>query len=126
VVEVDVEIRGAAMIPDGLSNWEVEEDHAFGGLAGADHCFAEERFGDERFEGREGGVDVGEIVFFGGAGGELLAVGGGKGGGEVFEEEREVEVVVDAKCGEDVEVVLGTVVADNDGVAFGRDRRWCE
>ncbi len=79
---------------------------------------AEERLGGERLEGGERGVDVGEVVFFGGVGGELLAVGGGEGAGEVFEEEREVEAVVDAEGGEDVEIVLATVVADDDGVAF--------
>ncbi len=44
--------------------------------------------------------------------------GGGEGGGEVFEEEREAEMVVDAEGGEDVEVVLCTVAADDDGVTF--------
>ncbi len=115
VVEVDVEDGGAAVVPDVLGDGEVEEDHAFGGLAGADHGFAEERLGGDGLEVGEGGVDVGEIVLFDGAGGDLFAVGGGEGGGEVLEEEREVEAVVDAEGGEDVEFVLGVLV--------GR-RRW--
>ncbi len=106
------------MVPDILGDRKVEKDHTFGRLARVDHRFAEEGFGGEGFEGREGGVDVGEVVFFDGAGGELLAVGGGEGAGEVFEEEWEAEVVVDAEGGKDVEVVLGVVVADDDSVAF--------
>ena len=35
---------------------------------------------------------------------------GGEGGGKVFEEERKAEAVVDAEVGEDVEIVLGTLV----------------
>jgi len=118
MVEVDVEDGGAAMVPDLFGDGEVEEDHAFGGLAGTDHGVAEERFGGEGFEGGEGGVDVLEVGLFDGAGGDLFAFGGGEGGGEVFEEEREVEAVVNAKGGEDVEHVLGALVGDDDGVGF--------
>jgi hypothetical protein len=124
VVEVDVEDGGAAMIPDGLGDREMKEDHALGGLTGADHGVAEEGLGGERFEFGEGGVDVGEVALLDGTGGGLLAVGGGKGGSEVFEEEREVETVVNAEGGDDVEVVFGVLVADDDGVGFedGVDR----
>ncbi len=97
VVEVDGEDGGFAMVPDGLGDGEVEQDHAFGGLAGSDHGLAEQGVGGEGFEGGEGGVEVGEVALFDGAGGDLFAVGGGEGGGEVLEEEREVEVVVDAE-----------------------------
>src|ERR1700720_502166 len=103
VVEVDVEDGGAAVVPYGLGDGEVEEDHAFGGLAGVDHGLAEEGFGGEGLEGGEGGVEVGEGVFFDGAGGDLLAVAGGEGGGEVLEEEGEAEAVGDAGGGEDEE-----------------------
>jgi hypothetical protein len=118
VVEVDVEDGGAAMVPDLFGDGEVEKDHSFGGLAGADHGVAEERFGGERLEFGEGGVDVVEIQFFDGAGGDFFAFGGGEGCGEVLEEERKVEAVVDAKGGEDVEIVLGLLVAYDDGVGF--------
>ena len=118
VVEIDVEHGSAATVPDSFGDGEVEEDHALGGLAWGDHGFAEEGFGDEGFEGGEGGVDGVEVALFGGAGGELLTVGGGEGGGEVLEEEGKVEVVVDAEGGEDVEVVLYLVVADEGGVGL--------
>ena len=118
MVEVDVEDGCAAMVPDLFGDGEVEEDHAFGGLAGADHGVAEERFGGEGFEAGKGGVDVVEVALFDGAGGDLFAFGGGEGGGEVLEEEREVETVVDAEGGEDVEIVFGVLVGDDDGVGF--------
>ena len=41
-----------------------------------------------------------------------------EGGGEVLEEEREVEGVVDVEGGEDVEVVLDLIAADEQGVGF--------
>src|ERR1700730_8333803 len=116
MVEVDVEHGVAAMVPDLFGDGEVEEDHALGRLAGTDHGVAEERFGDEGFERGEGGVDVLEVELFDGASGDLFAFGGGEGGGEVLEEEREVEAVVDAEGGEDVEGVLGVLVGDDDGV----------
>jgi hypothetical protein len=118
MVEVDVEDGSAAVVPNGLGDGEVEEDHAFGGLTGIDHGFAEERCGREGFELGEGGEDVGEVALFGGAGGDLLAVAGGECGGEVFKEEGKAEVVFDAEGSEDVEVVLGGVVVDKDGVGF--------
>ena len=110
MVEVDVEDGGAAVVPDVFGDGEVEENHAFGGLAGADHGLAEEGFGGEGLERGEGGVDVVEVVLFDGACGDLFAFGGGEGGGEVLEEEREMEAVVDAEGGEDVEIVLGVLV----------------
>ena len=118
MVEVYVEDGLAAMVPDLFGDGEVEEDHAFGGLAGGDHCVAEEGFGGEGLEGGEGGVDVLEIGLFNGAGGDLFAFSGGEGGGEVLEEEREAEAVVDAESGEDVESVFGVLVRDDDGVGF--------
>jgi hypothetical protein len=118
MVEVDLEDGVSAMIPDGLGDGEVEEDHALGGLAGVDDGLAEEGFGRAGFEGGEGGVDVVEILLLDGAGGELFAFGGGEGGGEVFEEEGELEGVFDVEAGEDVEVVLGLVFADEDGVGL--------
>jgi hypothetical protein len=118
MVEVYVEDGLAAMVPDLFGDGEVEEDHALGGLAGADHGFAEERLGGEWLEAGEGGVDVVEVELFDGAGGDLLAFAGGEGGGEVLEEEREVEAVVDVEGGENVEGVFGALVGDDDGVGF--------
>jgi hypothetical protein len=118
MVEVDVEDGGAAMVPDLFGDGEVEEDHAFGGLAGTDHGVAEERFGGEGLEGGEGGVDVLEVELFDGAGCDLFAFSGGEGGGEVLEKEREVEAVVDAEGGENVKGVFSALVGDNDGVGF--------
>ncbi len=118
MVEVDVEHGVAAMVPDFFCDGEVEEDHAFGGLAGADHGVAEQGLGCEGPEAGERGVDVLEVELFDGAGGDLFAFGGGEGGGEILEEEREVEAVVDAERGEDVESVFGVLVGDDDGVGF--------
>ena len=47
MVKVDVEDCGAALVPDVFSDREVEEDHAFGRLAGTDHGVAKERLGGE-------------------------------------------------------------------------------
>jgi hypothetical protein len=116
MVEVDVEDGLAAMVPDFFGDGEVEEDHAFGGLAGADHGVAEKGLGGERLEGGEGGIDVVEVQLFDCAGGDIFAFGGGEGGGEVLEEEREAEAVVDAQSGEDVEIVLRVLVGDDHGV----------
>src|SRR5205823_14413302 len=96
MVEVYVEHGFAAMVPDFFGDGEVEEDHAFGGLAGADHGFAEEGLGCQGLEVGEGGVDVLEIGLFDGAGGDLFAIASGEGGGEVLEEQREVEAIVDS------------------------------
>ncbi len=49
MVEVDVEDGSAAMVPDLFGDGKVEEDHAFGGLAGADHGVAEEGLGGQGF-----------------------------------------------------------------------------
>jgi hypothetical protein len=118
MVEVYVEDGLAAMVPDLFGDGEVEEDHTFGGLAGTDHGFAEQRFGGEGFEGGEGGVDVVEVELFNGAGGDLFAFAGGESGGEVLEEERKVEAIIDAKSGEDEEGVFGVLVGDDNGVGF--------
>ena len=118
MVEIDVEDGGEAMVPGVFGDGEVEEDHTFGGLAGVDHGFAKEGGGGEGFELGKAGVEVGEVVFFDGAGGEYLAIGGGEGGGEVFEEEREAETIVDAEGGEDVEIVLVVLACHDDGVGF--------
>src|SRR5205085_12515596 len=101
MVEVDIEDGGTAMVPDLFGDGEVKEDHAFGGLTGADHGVAEERLGGEGPEAGEGGVDVLQIGPFDGAGGDLFAFGGGEGGGEVLEEQRKVEAIVDGECGEE-------------------------
>ena len=45
MIEVDVEDGGTAMVPDFFGDGEVEENHAFGRSAGADHGLAEEGFG---------------------------------------------------------------------------------
>jgi hypothetical protein len=118
MVKVDIEDCGAAMIPDLSGDGKVEEDHAFGGLPRANHRVAEKGFGGEGFESGKGRVDILELGLFDGAGGDLFALGGGEGGGEVLEEEREVEAVVDTEGGEDVESVLGVLVSDDDGVGF--------
>ena len=74
VVEADGEGSGFAVIPGVLGDGEVEEDEAFGGLAGVDLSFAVERgfefFVCARFELGEGGVEVGDICFLDGAGGD--------------------------------------------------------
>jgi hypothetical protein len=116
MVEVDVENGGAAMVPDLFGDGEVEEDHAFGGLAWADHGVAEERFGSEGFELGERGVDVLQVGLFDGTGGDLFAFCSSEGGGEVLKEERKVEAVVDAERGEDVECIFGVLVGDDDGI----------
>lgn len=118
MIEVNVEDGGAAMIPDLFGDGEVEEDHAFGGLAGADHSVAEEGIRRERLETRKRGVDVLEVEPFDSAGGDLFAFRCGEGRGEVLEEEREMEAVVDTERGEDVESVFCVLVADHDGVRF--------
>jgi hypothetical protein len=118
VVEIDVEDGGAAAVPDVFGDGESEEDHAFCGLAWADHGFAEERGGGEGFDFREGGVDGVEILLLDGAAANLLAFCGDEGGGEVLEEKGEMEAVVDAERGEDVEVVFGALVGDNHGIGF--------
>jgi hypothetical protein len=118
VIEVYVEDGGAAVVPDVFGDGEVEEYHALGGLARADHGIAQERFGGEGLEGGEGGVDVVEVKFFDRAGGDLFAFCGGEGRGEVLEEEREVEAVVDSQGGEDIEGVFGVLIGDDDGVGF--------
>ena len=106
------------MIPDGLGYGEVEEDHALGGLAGTDHRVAEQGLGCQGLQVRKSGVDVGKIALFDCAGGNLFAFGSGKGGGEILQEEREIEAVVDAQSREDIKVVLGVLVADDDGVGL--------
>ncbi len=63
-------------------------------------------------------VEIGEVVFLDGAAGDELAVCGEEAGGEVFEEEREFEGVVDVEGGEDVEVVLDLIAADEQGLGF--------
>jgi hypothetical protein len=118
MIEVDVEHGRTAVVPNIPGDGEMEENHALGELPGVDDGLAEEGFGGERFELGKGGVNGGEILFFDGAGGEDIALGGGEGGGEVLEKEREVEAVVDADGGEDVEVVLRLIVADESGVGL--------
>ena len=71
-----VTVADLRLVPGGLGDGEVEEDHAFGGLAGCDGGVAEEGSGGSCLEGGKGGVEVGEVVFLDGAGGEQLAVGG--------------------------------------------------
>jgi hypothetical protein len=126
MVKVDIEDCGAAMIPDLSGDGKVEEYHAFGRLARADHGVAEERFGGERLESGKGRVDILEVGLFHGAGGDLFALGSSEGGGEVLEEEREVEAVVDAECSEHVESVLGVLVSDEDGVGFEDRVGWID
>jgi hypothetical protein len=116
MVEVDVEGGGSAGIPRGLGDRKVKEDHALSGLVGIDEGFAEEGIGGEFLERGEGGVEVGKIRLLDGVGGELFAIGGGEGGGEVLEEEGEVETVLNAEGGEDVEVVLVAIAIDEDRV----------
>ncbi len=65
----------------GLCGWMVDSRSRGGPVSGLD--------------GGEGGVDGGEIVLFDGGGGGG-AVGAGEGGGDVGEEERNAELVVDA------------------------------
>ncbi len=126
MIEVDIEDGGAAMVPDFFGDGEVEEDHAFGGLAGADHGVAEEGLGGEWPEAGEGGVDVLEVELFDGAGGDFFAFGGGEGGGEILEKEREAEAIIDAEGSDDVESVFGVLVGDDDGVRFEDGVGWID
>jgi len=116
MVEIDVEDGGSAGVPDLLGDGEAEQDHALSGLAWRNHGLAEEWAGGEGLDLGEGGVDGFEVLLLDGAGGDLFAVGGGQGGGEVFDEEREMELVVDAESGQDVEVVFGARVGDDHGI----------
>jgi hypothetical protein len=118
MVEINIEDGGTAMVPDFFGDGKVEENHALCGLAGTDHGVAEERFGCQGFEFRESGVDVVEILLLDGAGCDLFAFGCGESGGEVLEEEREMEPVVDAKSGKDVEMIFGMLIGDDDGVGL--------
>ena len=125
MVEVDGEGGVLALVPESLGAGEVEQDVALDGLAGADLGFAEEGWGalgvGELFEGGKADEEVGEVGLFDGAGGkgEGAGVSGGdQGGVEVFEKEREPEVVGDAEGDEDVQVVLGVVAVEDDGVVL--------
>lgn len=109
------------MVPDVFGDGELEENHALSGFSGVDPGFAWEGFGGEWFEFGKGQVDVLEVLFLDRAGGELLAVASGEGGGEVFEVERKVHPIVDVKRDEDVEVVFGVLVGDDDGLGFEDD-----
>jgi hypothetical protein len=109
---------GFAVVPGFLGDRKVEEEHAFGGLAGRDQSLAEKRLRGEMLECRKRDIEVGEVLLFGSACGDLLTFGRGKGGCEVLEEEWEFEAVFDADDGEDVEFVLGLVSANDDGVGF--------
>jgi hypothetical protein len=124
MIEVDVEDGGPAMVPYRLGNREMKENHALDRFAGINHGFAEERFGGERFERGKGGENGSKVLFFDRAGDELFAIGGDESRSEVFEEEWEVEVVVDAEIGKDVEIVLGLVTTDNDGVGLEDGLYW--
>jgi hypothetical protein len=121
VVEVDVDDSRAAVVPDVFGDGEPEEDHALGGFSGVDPGFAQERFGGKWLEFGEGGVDVFEVLFFDRAGGEFFAGGSGEGCREVFEVERKAEPVIDTERCEDVEVVFGVLVGDDDGLGFEDD-----
>ena len=77
--------------------------------SGVDGGLAEEGCAGQRLERGEGDGEVGEVVLFDGAGLGDGVVGCGVGGGEVADEEWDVEPVVDADGGEDVEIVLGLV-----------------
>lgn len=118
MIEVDVEDSGAAAVPHVFRDGELEDDHALAGLAGVDHGFAEEGLGGDGFENRKGRVDVVEITLFDGAGCNLFSLRGGEGGGEVFEEERKVGLIVDVKGGKDVQMIFDVLVGDDDGVGF--------
>lgn len=118
MIKVHVEHGGFAMVPRIDRDRELEQDHAFGGVAGSDEGLAAQRSGGERLERGEGGVDVGQVLHLGGAGSELLIVGGKQRGGEVLEEERKAQRVFDAQVGEDVEVIFRFVAADDERVGL--------
>ncbi len=119
MVEVDGDGGGFALVPGGLGDGEVEEDHAVSGFSDVDLGFAEEEWGGllvgEGFELGEAGVEVGDVGFFYGAGGDGVGVGGGEGGGEVLDEERQVAAVFDVQVDEEVEGVLDSIAADDEG-----------
>lgn len=118
VVEVDVEGGRFSGVPHSLSDGEVEKHHTLCGLAGGDECLAEQRGGGQVFERGEGAEEGRDVLLFGGVGMDLFAVGGDERGGEVFEEDRKVEAIFDAQRGEDVEIVLGAIAANEDCVRF--------
>ena len=128
MVEVDGDGCVSAIVPEGLRSGKVEDDVAFSGLAGIDFGIAEERLGalggGELSQGGEGAEEGGEIGLFNGVGGDREGAGvrgGDEGGVEVLEEEREAEVIGDAKGGEEVEVVLSLIAVEDHGVGLEDD-----
>jgi hypothetical protein len=114
VVEANGDGGGFALVPVCLGDAVVEEHEAFGGLVGLDGGLAEEGWAGEGFELGEGDHKLGDVGFLGGAGGGLYVVRVGEGAGEVADEDGDVEVVLDADGGEDVEVVFCLFVAADD------------
>src|SRR5438874_6319026 len=106
MVEIQRDGRGFALIPGVLVDREVEDDHAFGVRPGLDGGFAKKRRRGERLKPREGGVDVVEVALLNGGGGNCGVFGPDEGTGDVFQEERYVQVVMDVDGGEDVEGIL--------------------
>ncbi len=123
VVEVDGEDGVVAGLPDGGGDGEVDDDIALDGLAGVDARLTKQQrgtlSGGEFSQSGKAGVEVLEIAVLDGAGARLDgAVGGDEGSGEVFEEERETELVGDAQGHEGVEIVLNLITVDDDRVGL--------
>lgn len=123
MVEVEGEDGVAAAVPDLGVYREVEDDVAFDGLVGIDAGFAQEERGGlrrgELSESGKAGVEVFELGVLDGAGGGLeRSIAGDEGGGDVFEEERKAEAIGEADGDQEIEVILGRVVAHDDGVGL--------
>lgn len=119
VIELEGDGGGLALVPYGLSDGVVEQDHSFGLASGLNGGLAQQGRGGERHERGEGDVEVGEVPLLEGAGGGHGAVGRSDGTGDVVEGERDAEAVVDADGCEDVIVVLeGGLLADDLGVGL--------
>ena len=69
----------------------------------------------------ETGVEVGDVGFFYGAGGDGFVVCGGQGGGEVLDEEWHVAAVFDVEVDEEVEGVVDGVAAYDERFGFEDD-----
>jgi hypothetical protein len=106
VIELDIDGGGLALLPDIFGDGEVEQDHPFGAAAWFDLGLAGERRTGQRLEVGEGDVDIVEVALLNCAAGDYLVVLRGESSAEVADEQRIVQLVVDAYGGEDVEVVL--------------------
>src|ERR1035438_3591881 len=83
VIEVDGDAGGFALVPVGLREGVVEDDHSVELRAGLDGGFAEQRRSGQRDEFGKDDKEVGEVALLDGAGGGFGVVGCGDGAGDV-------------------------------------------